>query len=81
MKKLVFAAFAAFVAVTVSNAFANNGTVGNQSLIAPSDTTITDSVAPAVEQPATEAPATEQPATEAPATEQPATEAPSTVNE
>lgn len=79
MKKVFFAAIAAIVMVSVSNAFASKNINANSDMVAiQADTTVTDSVAPAVEQPATEAPATEQPATEAPATEQPATEAPAT---
>ena len=50
MKKLFFAAFAAFVMVSVSNVFANASMSGlNTSL--PQDTTTVDTVAPA-EQPA-----------------------------
>ena len=79
MKKVFFAAIAAIVMVSVSNAFASKNINANSDMVAiQADTTVTDSVAPAVEQPATEAPATEQPATEAPAVEQPAAEAPAT---
>lgn len=58
MKKLFFAAFAAFVMVSVSNVFANASMSGLSSSL-PQDTTTVDTVAPA-EQP-TEQPA-EQPA-------------------
>ena len=50
MKKLFFAAFAAFVMVSVSNVFANNSMSGLSSSL-PQDTTTVDTVAPA-EQPA-----------------------------
>lgn len=79
MKKVFFAAIAAIVIVSVSNAFASKNIIANSDMVAiQADTTVTDSVAPAVEQPATEAPATEQPTTEAPATEAPAAEQPAT---
>ena len=58
MKKLFFAAFAAFVMVSVSNVFANNSMSGLNNAL-PQDTTTVDTVAPA-DQPA-EQPA-EQPA-------------------
>ena len=61
MKKLVFAALAAIVMVSVNNAFAGKNISSNIAVI-PADTTVTDSVAPTAEQPASEAPATEQPA-------------------
>ena len=72
MKKVFFAAIAAIVMVSVSNAFASKNINANSDMVAiQADTTVTDSVAeaPAAEQPATEAPATEAPATEAPAAE------------
>ena len=50
MKKLVFAAFAAFVMVSVSNVFANASMSGLSTSL-PQDTTTVDTVAPA-EQPA-----------------------------
>ena len=50
MKKLFFAAFAAFVMVSVSNVFANNS-MSSLSTALPQDTTTVDTVAPA-EQPA-----------------------------
>ena len=50
MKKLFFAAFAAFVMVSVSNVFANNSMSGINNAL-PQDTTTVDTVAPA-EQPA-----------------------------
>ena len=50
MKKLFFAAFAAFVMVSVSNVFANNS-MSSLSTSLPQDTTTVDTVAPA-EQPA-----------------------------
>ena len=50
MKKLFFAAFAAFVMVSVSNVFANNS-MSSLSTVLPQDTTKVDTVAPA-EQPA-----------------------------
>ena len=50
MKKLFFAAFAAFVMVSVSNVFANNS-MSSLSTVLPQDTTTVDTVAPA-EQPA-----------------------------
>ena len=50
MKKLFFAAFAAFVMVSVSNVFANNSK-SSLSTALPQDTTTVDTVAPA-EQPA-----------------------------
>ena len=50
MKKLFFAAFAAFVMVSVSNVFANNSMSGLNNAL-PQDTTTVDTVAPA-EQPA-----------------------------
>lgn len=50
MKKLFFAAFAAFVIVSVSNVFANNSMSGLNNAL-PQDTTTVDTVAPA-EQPA-----------------------------
>ena len=50
MKKLFFAAFAAFVMISVSNVFANNS-MSSLSTALPQDTTTVDTVAPA-EQPA-----------------------------
>lgn len=50
MKKLFFAAFAAFVMVSVSNVFANGSMSGLNNAL-PQDTTTVDTVAPA-EQPA-----------------------------
>ena len=50
MKKLFFAAFAAFVMVSVSNVFANNSMSGINNAL-PQDTSTVDTVAPA-EQPA-----------------------------
>ena len=50
MKKLFFAAFAAFVMVSVSNVFSNNS-MSSLSTALPQDTTTVDTVAPA-EQPA-----------------------------
>ena len=50
MKKLFFAAFAAFVMVSVSNVFANASMSGLNTAL-PQDTTTVDTVAPA-EQPA-----------------------------
>ena len=50
MKKLFFAAFAAFVMVSVSNVFANNS-MSSLRTVLPQDTTTVDTVAPA-EQPA-----------------------------
>lgn len=54
MKKLFFAAFAAFVMVSVSNVFANNSMSGLSTSL-PQDTTTVDTVAPSeqsAEQPA-----------------------------
>lgn len=48
MKKLVFAAIATFVMVSVSNVFAN-GSKASFNTVAPADTTVTDTVAPAAE--------------------------------
>ena len=50
MKKLVFAAIAAFVMVSVSNIFAVNS-AANVSTAIPADTTTIDTVAPSTEQP------------------------------
>lgn len=55
MKKLVFAAIAALVMVSVSNVFANNG-MTSTTIVAPEDTTTTVS-APAEESTPTEEPA------------------------
>ena len=50
MKKLVFAAIAAFVMVSVSNIFAANSAAKVSNVI-PADTTTVDTVAPSLEQP------------------------------
>lgn len=50
MKKLVFAAIAAFVMVSVSNIFAANSAASVTTAI-PADTTTVDTVAPSTEQP------------------------------
>lgn len=57
MKKLVFAAIAAFVMVSVSNIFAANSAASVTTAI-PADTTTVDIVAPATEQPSQDEPPT-----------------------
>lgn len=58
MKKLVFAAIAALVMVSVSNVFANNG-MASTAIVAPEDTTTTEAT---VSAPAEESTTTEEPA-------------------
>lgn len=77
MKKIIFASFAALVMVSVSSTFAHEYTT-DSTLAVPADTTIVDTVAPAVQQPVAEQPSAEAPATDQPSAEQPAADAPAT---